>query len=361
MQQGNEFINGRVEPPPVSSPMSLLTPDRHSSSPPRSVGNGGEFSNICASLFAPKESTLFTPQIQYQSSTPISITTSSLSCDDDSEEAAATEHCLGLARLTLQYQEMLGRYELCLSHLEEAAEEAEALRLENSNLRMANAELARRLTIISPYGQSSRSTGGLSEVYPGLPLSLLNDFQRLDLNISPTTAEWSPIHDCQNDNILTRRAQVQDHRTTLPKSISIRSKGYMKLAASNRNGRNRFSDPAMLGPQKVYVPLEEDENSSSDGNKQEKEAATLEFDAYAQGMFKTELCNKWQEAGSCPYGEHCQFAHGIAELRPVIRHPRYKTEICRMILSGGTCPYGHRCHFRHALSPQDNFLSASTN
>lgn len=250
MQQGNESINGRVETAPVSSPMPLLTPDRHSSSPPRSIDNGGEFANICASLFSPKESTLF-PQIQYQTSTPISITTSSLFCDDDSEEAAVTEHCLGLARLTFQYQEMLGRYELCLSHLEEAAEEAEALRLENSNLRMANAELARRLTIISPYGQC-RSTVGLSEVYPGLPLNLLNDFQLLDLNSSPTTAEWSPIHDCKNDNILTKRAQVQDHRTTLPKSISIRSKGYMKLAASSRNGRNRFSDPAMLGPVSLF-------------------------------------------------------------------------------------------------------------
>ncbi|KAL0332450.1 UNVERIFIED_CONTAM: Zinc finger CCCH domain-containing protein 15 [Sesamum calycinum] len=76
-----------------------------------------------------------------------------------------------------------------------------------------------------------------------------------------------------------------------------------------------------------------------------------------QGMFKTELCNKWQETGTCPYGENCQFAHGIKELRPVIRHPRYKTEVCRMVLAGDICPYGHRCHFRHSLTEQERLLA----
>lgn len=96
--------------------------------------------------------------------------------------------------------------------------------------------------------------------------------------------------------------------------------------------------------QRVYVP----------GGKREEEA--LEFDVYNQGMFKTELCNKWQETGKCPYGDNCQFAHGITELRPVIRHPRYKTEVCRMVLAGDTCPYGHRCHFRHSLTEQERLL-----
>ncbi|KAI3854386.1 hypothetical protein MKX03_005506 [Papaver bracteatum] len=70
-------------------------------------------------------------------------------------------------------------------------------------------------------------------------------------------------------------------------------------------------------------------------------------------MLKTELCNKWYQTGVCQYGKHCRFAHGIHELRPVIRHPRYKTKVCRMVLSGGTCRYGHRCHFRHALTDQE--------
>ncbi|KAJ4824051.1 hypothetical protein Tsubulata_049509, partial [Turnera subulata] len=71
-------------------------------------------------------------------------------------------------------------------------------------------------------------------------------------------------------------------------------------------------------------------------NKEEEEA--LELEVYKQGATKTELYNKWQETGACPYGDQCQFAHSIKELRPVIRHPRYKTEVCRMVLSGDTCP-----------------------
>lgn len=85
----------------------------------------------------------------------------------------------------------------------------------------------------------------------------------------------------------------------------------------------------------------------------EEEQSALELEVYNQGMFKTELCNKWQLTGTCPYGDQCQFAHGIGELRPVIRHPRYKTEVCRMVLAGDVCPYGHRCHFRHAITEQD--------
>lgn len=92
--------------------------------------------------------------------------------------------------------------------------------------------------------------------------------------------------------------------------------------------------------------------------KGEEDEEAVELEVYNQGMFKTELCNKWQETGACPYGEHCQFAHGITELRPVIRHPRYKTEVCRMVLSGDSCPYGHRCHFRHTLTEQERFLLA---
>lgn len=102
---------------------------------------------------------------------------------------------------------------------------------------------------------------------------------------------------------------------------------------------------------RVYVP--------DAGEIKEEEQEPLELDVYNQGMFKTEICNKWQETGACPYGDHCQFAHGIGELRPVIRHPRYKTEVCRMMLSGGNCPYGHRCHFRHALTDQERLTGTT--
>ncbi|KAL5551452.1 hypothetical protein UlMin_001628 [Ulmus minor] len=133
------------------------------------------------------------------------------------------------------------------------------------------------------------------------------------------------------------KRQPNAERISLPKSISVWSSGYYKV---NQPGTSR-NFPTRT--QKVFVP-----GVGGGGRKREEEAAVvarLELEVYNQGMFKTELCNKWQQTGTCPYGDHCQFAHDITELRPEIRHPRYKTEIWRMVPAGDKCPYGHRCHF----------------
>lgn len=63
--------------------------------------------------------------------------------------------------------------------------------------------------------------------------------------------------------------------------------------------------------------------------------------------YKTELCRPFEENGACKYGDKCQFAHGMHELRSLSRHPKYKTELCRTFHSIGFCPYGPRCHFIH--------------
>lgn len=63
--------------------------------------------------------------------------------------------------------------------------------------------------------------------------------------------------------------------------------------------------------------------------------------------YKTEMCRPFEENGHCKYGDKCQFAHGIHELRGLSRHPKYKTELCRTFHTIGFCPYGPRCHFIH--------------
>lgn len=63
--------------------------------------------------------------------------------------------------------------------------------------------------------------------------------------------------------------------------------------------------------------------------------------------YKTELCRPFKEHGVCKYGDKCQFAHGMHELRNLSRHPKYKTELCRTFHTIGYCPYGPRCHFIH--------------
>lgn len=64
--------------------------------------------------------------------------------------------------------------------------------------------------------------------------------------------------------------------------------------------------------------------------------------------YKTELCSRYTESGTCSYEDRCQFAHGLHELRVPSQHPKYKTELCRSFHSLGFCPYGLRCLFIHS-------------
>lgn len=61
-----------------------------------------------------------------------------------------------------------------------------------------------------------------------------------------------------------------------------------------------------------------------------------------KNLYKTELCRSAEETGECPYGPKCQFAHSLAELRTIDRHPRYKTEMCKTFWDHGMCE--HSCN-----------------
>ena len=58
---------------------------------------------------------------------------------------------------------------------------------------------------------------------------------------------------------------------------------------------------------------------------------------------------KFSWYSSFRFGFTCTFAHGLRELRAVLRHPRYKTDLCRTYHGAGYCQYGARCHFVHDL------------
>jgi hypothetical protein len=76
--------------------------------------------------------------------------------------------------------------------------------------------------------------------------------------------------------------------------------------------------------------------------------------------YKTELCRQFTENGECKYSDKCQFAHGLAELKDVSRHPKYKTDLCKTFHSKGFCPYGPRCHFLHEINEQGELISPSS-
>ncbi|XP_019182591.1 PREDICTED: zinc finger CCCH domain-containing protein 14-like isoform X2 [Ipomoea nil] len=256
----------------------------------------------------------------------------------DDAEAMATERRLFHASFVLEYQQLYNRYTLCLAHLQESLKEVNALRQENESIRLANADLVQRLSLLS------QAT---------IQNCLLSDFSHLGIGVRASPIRDTLTTESKPPNVRPPPGAIEQHRlerrnqeqVPIPKSISVRSSGYLKMKAQDGSAGGQSSHRLNTQPlgrsQRVYVP----------GVKRDEEA--LEFDVYNQGMLKTELCNKWQETGECPYGENCQFAHGIKELRPVIRHPRYKTEVCRMVLAGDNCPYGHRCHFRHSITDQD--------
>lgn len=64
-------------------------------------------------------------------------------------------------------------------------------------------------------------------------------------------------------------------------------------------------------------------------------------------LYKTELCESFTTKGHCKYGNKCQFAHGLAELKFKPRSTNFRTKPCVNWTKLGYCPYGKRCCFKH--------------
>ncbi|QLG74493.1 hypothetical protein HG535_0G03760 [Zygotorulaspora mrakii] len=64
-------------------------------------------------------------------------------------------------------------------------------------------------------------------------------------------------------------------------------------------------------------------------------------------LYKTELCESFTTKGSCRYGNKCQFAHGLHELKFKPKSNNYRTKPCVNWTKNGYCPYGKRCCFKH--------------
>ncbi|KAL3501785.1 hypothetical protein ACH5RR_036234 [Cinchona calisaya] len=245
------------------------------------------------------------------------------------------------------HQDLMDSQHALLSYMEETTKETRALREENVSLKMVNAELTDRLSSLLRATSDHAASVGYSGLGPGPGPdinSVLDGLRRMSL----AGGDWGDDEEADEESPNPNNETVSgpgdesdnavEDRVSLPKSISVRSNGYLKTVQTGE------SSGGQVNKQRVYVL----------GG--EKEKQPVELDVYNQGMFKTELCNKWQQTGACPYGENCQFAHGIKDLRPILRHPRYKTEACRMVLNGDHCPYGHRCHFRHTLTDEENHI-----
>ncbi|MCL7048592.1 hypothetical protein MKW94_009993 [Papaver nudicaule] len=291
--------------------------------------------------------------------TPPSSSSSSTSHEEKYQ--ISKEDRLYLTRVILLYDQLMDQYGLCYSYLKDSSERNDILSQENAALRLINKDLQNQLNLLTESFVNLQK----NQIFPSLPI--IKDFSTKNNNRvapsreAPVTSPTS-VFGNNGKGFDEKPVKVQLDRVSLPKSISIRSSAYLKM---NQLNRLRVSSaPFVPGNapqvQQPTVPaVDESKKAGVDGKKKE-EVDPLELDVYNQGMSKTELCNKWQQTGECPYGVRCQFAHGVCELRPVIRHPRYKTEVCRMVLTGDFCPYGHRCHFRHALTDQEKLTGRTT-
>ncbi|KAG6389911.1 hypothetical protein SASPL_151386 [Salvia splendens] len=243
-------------------------------------------------------------------------------------------------------QDLTNRHRMVLMRLRSAAKQAQTLRQENVNLKMANLDLNNQLNLLLNSPPPFRGVD--ADPRPGL--ENLDDRMRKMSEEEEGTSENEAVARSPTSVMDSGQGGLGEKRVHLPKSISVRSNGYLKAARD-------YASSSGAGP-KVVKALNENNGTQKVYVKGGKKEQAVELEVYNQGMFKTELCNKWQQTGACPYGANCQFAHGIAELRPVLRHPRYKTEVCRMVLNGVPCPYGHRCHFRHTLTEEEELVRA---
>lgn len=94
----------------------------------------------------------------------------------------------------------------------------------------------------------------------------------------------------------------------------------------------------------------------------------------ANPRYKTAMCKNFTTDNGCQYGEKCQFAHGVNELRtytggmasaqmfkPIQQLQKnimnYKIVKCKNFEKDGACKYGSHCSFAHG----DNELRTKVN
>ena len=72
--------------------------------------------------------------------------------------------------------------------------------------------------------------------------------------------------------------------------------------------------------------------------------------------YRTELCKNFELTGSCKYGNKCDYAHGLQDLRKTNQsNHSFKIKKCKSFFTNGYCPYGIRCQFSHSLFPNISY------
>lgn len=159
----------------------------------------------------------------------------------DDAEAMATERRLFHASFVLEYQQLYNRYTLCLAHLQESLKEVNALRQENESLCLANADLVQRLSLLS------QAT---------IQNCLLSDFSHLGIGVRTSPIRDTLTTESKPPNVRPPPGVIEQHRlerrnqeqVPIPKSISVRSSGYLKLKAQDGSAGSQSSHRVTTQP-----------------------------------------------------------------------------------------------------------------
>lgn len=174
---------------------------------------------------------------------------SSYNNNNDTVDVVSTvDDRLRQARFVLEYQQLYNRYAMCLAHLQDSLRELDLLRDDNEALRLANSDLVNRLSLLS---QTTIQNCLLSSSAPhNQPsLSFLNDFNRLSIGENVVREEI--CHDVSPTSVIEHsrfdRRGGTTERVQLPKSISVRSSGYLKIAqrGGDPSRGNRVKSPVL--------------------------------------------------------------------------------------------------------------------
>lgn len=170
---------------------------------------GVAHNSLYSSIFGPKPSV-----------TPYGV-------QSNSDTSQSFRNKLYQSLLVQNRQELVNRHSLCLKRLHEAAEEADTLRLENSHLRNVNFELNKQLSLLI-HASIQKEIGSSSSAQRS-PFGIVNGIR--GLSIDEQSAEEEELSDQSPTSVVESEdaENVDVERFSLPKSISVRSNGYVKL------------------------------------------------------------------------------------------------------------------------------------
>ncbi|KAL6945262.1 hypothetical protein ACO0QE_002711 [Hanseniaspora vineae] len=204
-------------------------------------------------------------------------------------------------------------------------------------------------TFVAPTSQQSSAAGNNHYVYqssdngsitpPQYPVSVLSTS---NINVEQNNQLLSPVS--IDSEVALAQKKLQEAQEFLrfleqQKKVQESSRNTNNIN-QNQNQKHQHQNQHQ---HPVSVPAAPRSPKHARANPQRK----LEINKINKSLYKTELCESFVTTGKCRYGNKCQFAHGLSELKLKDVTDNYRTKHCSSWIKYGYCKYGNRCLFKH--------------